>query len=272
MQQRHIDRRQYFNELANTSRKFYIDYLKPYVDITPDTKVLEIGCGEGGNLLPFAELGCYVKGIDLNAGQIENAKKFFAEEGQKGDFCAENFLNYPPQSNESKLFDIVLIHDCIEHIEQPDKAEFFTKIKPLVRENGIVFFAFKVVCDRFYHVIGYFIALDKRQALVTPGGTELGIIRNCRGRLFDLAHIFVIFAQLYGNFTIQQNVVVFFVNVYYTHIDCFIGSPVIPVTLTFRFFVFKNHRVRCRSGLHKFCKFKQVHRSPFTTSIRGYAG
>lgn len=142
MQQRHIDRRQYFNELANTSRKFYIDYLKPYVDITPDTKVLEIGCGEGGNLLPFAELGCYVKGIDLNAGQIENAKKFFAEEGQKGDFCAENFLNYPPQSNESKLFDIVLIHDCIEHIEQPDKAEFFTKIKPLVRENGIIFFAF----------------------------------------------------------------------------------------------------------------------------------
>ncbi len=142
MQQRHLDRWQYFTELANTSRKFYIDYLKSFISITPDTKVLEIGCGEGGNLLPFAELGCYVKGIDLNAGQIENAKNFFAKEGQKGDFCAENFLNYPPQSNESKLFDIVLIHDCVEHIEQPDKEEFFTKIKPLVHENGIVFFAF----------------------------------------------------------------------------------------------------------------------------------
>ena len=127
MQERHINRWQYFTELANTSRKFYIDYLKPHIPITPDTKVLEIGCGEGGNLLPFAEMGCYVKGIDLNAGQIENAKNFFAKEGQKGDFCAENFLNYPPQSNESKLFDIVLIHDCVEHIEQPDKEEFFTK-------------------------------------------------------------------------------------------------------------------------------------------------
>ena len=51
-------------------------------------------------------------------------------------------MNYPPQSNESKLFDIVLIHDCVEHIEQPDKEEFFTKIKPLVHEKGIVFFAF----------------------------------------------------------------------------------------------------------------------------------
>ena len=56
MQQRHLDRWQYFNELANTSRKYYIDYLKSFLPITSDTKVLEIGCGEGGNLLPFAEL------------------------------------------------------------------------------------------------------------------------------------------------------------------------------------------------------------------------
>ena len=142
MQQRHLDRWQYFTELANTSRKFYIDYLKPFIPITPDTKVLEIGCGEGGNLLPFAELGCYVKGIDLNAAQIENAKNFFARVGQKGDFCAENFLNYPPESNESKLFDLVLVHDCIEHIEPEGKTEFFTKIIPLLRDNGIVFFGF----------------------------------------------------------------------------------------------------------------------------------
>ena len=142
MQQRHLDRWQYFNELANTSKKFYIDYLNQFTSITPDTKVLEIGCGEGGNLLPFAELGCYVKGIDLNVGQIENAKQYFAKVGQKGDFCAENFLNYPPEANENKLFDIVLVHDCIEHIEQPDKNEFISKIKPLLRENGILFFAF----------------------------------------------------------------------------------------------------------------------------------
>lgn len=142
MQKRHSDRWLYFNELANTSRNYYIDYLSPYNNINSGTKILEIGCGEGGNLLPFAELGCYVKGIDLNARQIENAKQFFERSGQKGEFYAENFLNYPPQSNESKLFDIVMIHDCIEHIEAPDKEEFITKIKPLVRDNGIVFFAF----------------------------------------------------------------------------------------------------------------------------------
>ena len=35
---------------------------------------------------------------------------------------------------------VVFVQNAVD--EQPDKAEFFTKIKPLVRENGIVFFAF----------------------------------------------------------------------------------------------------------------------------------
>lgn len=145
MQQRHIDRRQYFNELANTSRKYYIDYLKPYIDITPETRILEIGCGEGGNLLPFAELGCYVKGIDLNAKQIENAKTFFAENGQKGDFVAEDFLNYTPLNNcptGRESYNIILIHDCIEHIEPPYKDAFFKKTMDFLHPDGIMFFGF----------------------------------------------------------------------------------------------------------------------------------
>lgn len=55
MQQRHIDRYSYFNELAITSRDFYIDYLEKFVAIKRGMNILEIGCGEGGNLLPFAE-------------------------------------------------------------------------------------------------------------------------------------------------------------------------------------------------------------------------
>ena len=52
MQKRHKDRQCYFNELANTSRSFYIDYVKQFISLSPSTHILEIGCGEGGNLLP----------------------------------------------------------------------------------------------------------------------------------------------------------------------------------------------------------------------------
>lgn len=38
--------------------------------------VLEIGCGDGGNLLPFAELGCNTTGVDLSTGRIKDAILF----------------------------------------------------------------------------------------------------------------------------------------------------------------------------------------------------
>ncbi len=46
MQERHSDRLRYFNELANTSRGFYIDYVRQYYSISKGCKVLEVGCGE----------------------------------------------------------------------------------------------------------------------------------------------------------------------------------------------------------------------------------
>ena len=77
MQQRHHNRLQYFQEQSNTSRDFYVSYVSRFISVTADTKVLEIGCGEGGNLLPFASLGCSVTGIDIDSVRIQQAVQFF---------------------------------------------------------------------------------------------------------------------------------------------------------------------------------------------------
>ena len=90
MKNRYIDRERYFNELAQTSREFYIDYIGRHKELKKKSRILEIGCGEGGNLLPFAELGCHVEGLDLAPKKIENARMFFEARGQKGRFsCAD---------------------------------------------------------------------------------------------------------------------------------------------------------------------------------------
>ena len=78
MQKRHTDRKRYFFELATTSDSYYVDYVRKYKNIGPDTRILEVGCGEGGNLLPFARLGAKVVGIDLSAARVEQAQLFFS--------------------------------------------------------------------------------------------------------------------------------------------------------------------------------------------------
>lgn len=139
MQERHTDRERYFRELAQTSREFYIDYLRKFKNVGAGTRVLEIGCGEGGNLLPLAEAGCSVTGIDLATNKIEHAKEYFGKMNMSGEFISGNFLNMPPREDR---FDIVLIHDVIEHIEPEDKPAFFLGLKKFLMPDGIVFFGF----------------------------------------------------------------------------------------------------------------------------------
>ena len=138
MQNRHLDRRSYFNELATTSGAYYIPYIERVMALSPATRVLEIGCGEGGNLEPFAERGCDVTGVDIVDGRIEQAQTFFAQDGVKGRFVCSNVLDC--DSGFDGQFDIVLAHDVIEHI--PDKPAFLHAAMRFLRPGGIAFFGF----------------------------------------------------------------------------------------------------------------------------------
>ena len=84
MQERQKNRKLYFEELSTTSKKFYIPYISKFKKIEEGMNILEIGCGDGGNLLPFAELGCSTTGVDIYAGRIKDAILFFAEKQIKG--------------------------------------------------------------------------------------------------------------------------------------------------------------------------------------------
>lgn len=141
MQNRYIDRERYFNELAETSAGYYIDYIKRFKDIDKNSRIMEIGCGEGGNLLPFAKMGCFVAGLDLAPGKIDNARKFFAANGADGVFSCADFLKTNPFEGEDK-FDVILIHDVIEHIEPEGKDAFFARLRFYLKQDGIVFFGF----------------------------------------------------------------------------------------------------------------------------------
>ena len=136
MQERHINRDRYFEEQAQTTRKYYIPYIKRIVGDFPE-KVLEVGCGEGGNLLPFAESGCEIVGVDIASLRIEQARTFFARRNQRGTFIASDIFRLKDQE---KHFPLILVHDVIEHIN--DKSQFLSGMKGYLSSGGVLFIAF----------------------------------------------------------------------------------------------------------------------------------
>lgn len=143
MQKRHLDRERYFLEQSVTSEKYYMPFITKHLAITSSSRVLEVGCGEGGNLLPFTKLGCEVCGIDQSEVQIRRAKKNLNSD-QKNSICLINadFLQLSPPETEQRLFDVILLHDVIEHIEIPQKAEFLQKISCWLKADGVLFVGF----------------------------------------------------------------------------------------------------------------------------------
>ncbi|HPT44163.1 MAG TPA: hypothetical protein PLH52_09935 [Paludibacteraceae bacterium] len=57
MQKRHADRQNYFQEQILVTEKYVLPYIENTINISGEMTVAEIGCGEGGNLKPFLDLG-----------------------------------------------------------------------------------------------------------------------------------------------------------------------------------------------------------------------
>ena len=100
MQKRHTDRKMYFRDLEITSKEFYISYLSDFTELTSKSRILEVGCGEGGNLVSFAQLGCKVTGIDIAECRIKEAKAYFSEISNHVTFVCSDFMQYPVPCNE----------------------------------------------------------------------------------------------------------------------------------------------------------------------------
>ena len=137
MQDRHKNRAIYFKELSVTSKNYFIPYIQQWHQIKNGTDVLEIGCGEGGNLLPFSEMGCRVVGVDIAACRIKDAGIFFADAHAKGTFIAQDIFQL---KELEQSFDIIICHDVFEHID--NKEQFLSNLSKYLKPQGIVFMSF----------------------------------------------------------------------------------------------------------------------------------
>ena len=141
MIERRIKREIYFEEQNYTTENYVVPYVQKHFDLRPEHRVLEIGCGEGGNLKYFINNGFEVVGLDLNSIQLERAKDYtkrFCKDTSKTTLINLNI--YDAKVEELGQFDLIIMRDVIEHI--PDQEKFIAFLLKFVKKDGVVFFGF----------------------------------------------------------------------------------------------------------------------------------
>jgi SAM-dependent methyltransferase len=140
MDERHFDREKYFKEQSYTTEKYVIPFISDLLPITSDLHIAEIGCGEGGNLKPFLDIGCKVTGMDLAENKIINAYKFFNDHPNKNNLTliAKDIFKVAPET--LLPFDLIIMRDTLEHIH--DQDSFLEHLKGFIKPSGKIFIAF----------------------------------------------------------------------------------------------------------------------------------
>ncbi|MBL7719978.1 MAG: class I SAM-dependent methyltransferase [Flavipsychrobacter sp.] len=138
----HKDDRVRFDQQVDNSRSYVLPFIEATHKLGGGVNVLEIGCGEGGVLLPFAEKGCYCVGVDLNPKRIDLANDMLKDEVQqkKMEFLLKNVYDEDFLARFKDFFDVIVLKDTIEHI--PDQEKFVPYLKNFLRPGGQIFFGF----------------------------------------------------------------------------------------------------------------------------------
>ncbi len=140
MQERHTDKDIYFKEQEYTTQKYVIPFISDFCRVNKDMYVLEIGCGEAGNLKPFLDLGCKAMGVDLNENKIQYAREYFSQYPNKHllKLIVDDIYNRIDEFKEE--FDLIILRDVIEHIH--DQGKFLNCLKKILKPSGKIFFGF----------------------------------------------------------------------------------------------------------------------------------
>ena len=122
------------NESPDEAQVRMLDYCVSLLDLCPETKVLDVGCGHGGTLLHLAQLlSCTGTGLTISPKQARLARDHAAKAGveHRVNFVLENAdtFQFP-----ASAFDLVWTMESSEHFG--DKSHYFANVARTLRPNG----------------------------------------------------------------------------------------------------------------------------------------
>lgn len=113
-------------------------YLEKPIKPQPDWKILDIGCALGSNLIPFADIGCEVYGIDVHSEIAGNAKKVMDARGyNKAEFREGSNRTIPFPDDH---FDLMLSVNTLHYeSSEEDMLAALAEYRRVLKPGGAVY-------------------------------------------------------------------------------------------------------------------------------------
>ena len=114
------------------------DFLFELIKLCPpteNTKVLDIGCGEGKDAVFMAEKGYDVTAFDLTENGIRKTIALAHKRGVKVNAYVDDINTF----ETDEQFDIIFSTGTVQYIFDENKESFFKKLEKITKPNGIVF-------------------------------------------------------------------------------------------------------------------------------------
>jgi SAM-dependent methyltransferase len=106
-------------------------------------RVLELGCGNGNNLLLFAEFGWEVTGVDCSSGALADASHNL--DGAGTLIGCDLTRDFPVP--EAAIFDAILLPNVVYYLPRRDFLRILRECRKRLRPGGLMFLSTRVKED-----------------------------------------------------------------------------------------------------------------------------
>jgi tellurite methyltransferase len=101
--------------------------------LSPGSRVLDLGCGEGRDSVYFASRGFEVTGLDVSPEALAKGRRLAEEREVKVQWLCRSMLDAPVAGR----FDLVYSCGSVHHLPRRDRAHLFRRLRLLTEPGGL---------------------------------------------------------------------------------------------------------------------------------------
>lgn len=131
----------YWGYMYFLGKSYIVPHLTKLGVFRAGDNVAEIGSGEGGVLHSFLDAGSQnALGSDIAVDRLAEGKKISEILNYKVNYTKHDIINQDPEPSWIEQYNLVILRDVIEHLDNPEKA--IKNIKKMLKKGGYLYITF----------------------------------------------------------------------------------------------------------------------------------